>query len=211
MLFLSLDRSTDEQTIALCRDGLIVSSESFNGSDSRSADWPMKVCSFLEKNGCAISDLDAVLVGQGPGSFAGIRAALAFAQGLVLPLSKKVIGLPSAAGMTEKSGKLAVIGDARRDRFWIVLYDGGKIIRDFILVSGDEIFSSVPEEYKVTTPDAARMNDCLAELFGERYLGGRKPSAQRLAEVAVEFPDALKEEPLPLYLQPAVRPPENKN
>jgi tRNA threonylcarbamoyl adenosine modification protein YeaZ len=211
MFFLSLDRSTDEQTVALSRDGLVISSESFSGSDSRSADWPLKVCSFLEKNGCKLSDLDAFLVGQGPGSFAGIRAALAFAQGLALPERKKVIGLPSTAGLTDREGKVAVVGDARRERFWIVLYDGGKKVQDFILVSGDEIFSSVPNDFKVTTPDFVRMGSRLEELFGDRYLGGRKPSASRLAEVAIEFPDDVKDEPLPLYLQPAVRPPENKS
>jgi tRNA threonylcarbamoyl adenosine modification protein YeaZ len=211
MLLLSLDRSTDMQTVALSRDGIVVSSETFTGSDSRSSDWPLKVCSFLEKNGCAIGDVDTFLIGQGPGSFAGIRAALAFAQGLALPASKAVKGLPSAAGLTDKEGLLAVIGDARRDRFWIALYDGGKILGEVFLVSGDEIFSSVPENFTVTTPDSSRMDARLAELFGDRYIGGRKPSAARLAEIAASFPDTLKDEPLPLYLQPAVRPPEKKD
>lgn len=43
-------------------------------------------------------DLDGVeriVVGTGPGSFAGIRAALAFAQGFALGRSCEVVGLPS--------------------------------------------------------------------------------------------------------------------
>jgi tRNA threonylcarbamoyl adenosine modification protein YeaZ len=211
MIFISLDRSTDSQTVALARDGVVVASKVFESSDSRSADWPLKVRSFLQENALRCGDVDSFLVGQGPGSFAGIRAALAFAQGLALPAGKKVTGLPSAAGLTDKEGKLAVVGDARRDRFWIVLYEGGKMVRDFALVSGDEIYSSVPEDFKVTTPDDARMDKRLADLFGERYVGARKPDAVRLAEAAIEFPEAVKDEPLPLYLQPAVRPPENKN
>ena len=207
MNLLVIDRSTDTQSVAVAKDGKVVG-RVFAGMDSRSAEWPLKIRDFLATNGLTVNDLDQVLVGQGPGSFAGIRAALAFAQGLALgnkSRATKVVGLPSTYALTCDGARTAVIGDARRDRFWIVLYDGVKCVQDFTLVSKDELAKAVPENYAVVTPDGARIEPLLQAIFANLYKGSLVPLAQRLAEVAVAHPDLPKPEPLPLYLQPAVR------
>ena len=158
MKILAIDRSTDTQSVALAIDGE-VKGRVFAGMDSRSAEWPVKIRDFLSANGLSPRDLDQVLVGQGPGSFAGIRAALAFAQGIALGNpdgATKVVGLPSTYALTR---------------------------------------------------DGARIEPLLQGVFGHHYKGSLVPLAQRLAEVAVAHPEILRPEPLPLYLQPAVRPP----
>ena len=207
MNLLVIDRSTDTQSVAVAKDGKVIG-RVFAGMDSRSAEWPLKIRDFLASNGLAVNDLNQVLVGQGPGSFAGIRAALAFAQGLALgnkSRETKVVGLPSTYALTCDGARTAVIGDARRDRFWIVLYDGVKCVQDFTLVSKDELAKAVPENYAVVTPDGARIEPLLQAIFADLYKGSLVPLAQRLAEVAVAHPELPKSEPLPLYLQPAVR------
>ena len=207
MNLLVIDRSTDTQSVAVAKDGKVIG-RVFAGMDSRSAEWPLKIRDFLASNGLAVNDLDQVLVGQGPGSFAGIRAALAFAQGLALGNTSretKVVGLPSTYALTCDGVRTAVIGDARRDRFWIVLYDGVKCAQDFTLVSKDELAKAVPENYAVVTPDGARIEPLLQAIFANLYKGSLVPLAQRLAEVAIAHPELPKPEPLPLYLQPAVR------
>ncbi len=78
MNILAIDRSTDTQSVALALDGKVYA-KVFAGLDSRASDWPVKIRDFLAMYGKTVRDLDQVLVGQGPGSFAGIRAALAFA------------------------------------------------------------------------------------------------------------------------------------
>ena len=212
MNLLVIDRSTDTQSVAFAGDGKI-SGRVFAGMDSRSAEWPVKIREFLAGEGVSINDLDQVLVGQGPGSFAGIRAALAFAQGLSLGNVKKptqVVGLPSTLALSRDGARTAVVGDARRDRFWVVVYDGVNCIQDFTLVSKDELAAAVPEHCAVVTPDGARIETLLQGVFGHHYKGSMVPLAQRLAEVAVAHPDLPRPEPLPLYLQPAVRPAAEK-
>lgn len=207
MNLLAIDRSTDTQSVALARDGKVVG-RVFAGMDARSAEWPLKIRDFLAANGLAVNDLDQILVGQGPGSFAGIRAALAFAQGLALGNAMKrtmVVGLPSTCALTRDGARTAVVGDARRDRFWVVLYDGVKCVKDFTLVAKDELVGAVPDHYAVVTPDGARIEPLLQAMFAHHYKGSLVPLAQHLAEVAVAHPEFLRPEPLPLYLQPAVR------
>ena len=183
MNMLAIDRSTDTQSVAVAKDGKVVG-RVFAGLDARSAEWPLKIRAFLADNG------------------------LAFAQGLALGNSAKtteVVGLPSTYALTRVGARTAVVGDARRDRFWVVLYEGVACVKDFALVSKDELANAVPEHYAVVTPDGARIEQLLQGVFGHHYKGSLVPLAQRLVEVALADPSLPKPEPLPLYLQPAVR------
>lgn len=207
MNLLAIDRSTDTQSVAVAKDGKVVG-RVFAGMDARSAEWPLKIRAFLAENGLSVNDLDRVLVGQGPGSFAGIRAALAFAQGLALGNAAKateVVGLPSTCALTRAGARTAVVGDARRDRFWVVLYEGVACVKDFALVAKDALAGAVPDHFAVVTPDGARIEPLLRGVFGHHYKGSLVPLAERLAEIALAEPSLPTPEPLPLYLQPAVR------
>lgn len=152
-----------------------------------------------------LEGVDRIVVGTGPGSFAGVRAALAFAQGYALGRSCEVLGLPSACALVEDDGPLAVVGDARRGRYWIALFDGFRLVCDVFQVEREQLSLRVPPGVKVVTPDAARIDSLLKEVFGDRYLGGRLPTPEGLQRFAGKCPAILKAEPLPIYLNPAVR------
>ncbi|MBO7683471.1 MAG: hypothetical protein J6T51_01955 [Kiritimatiellae bacterium] len=152
-----------------------------------------------------LGGVDRIVVGTGPGSFAGVRSALAFAQGYALARPDcEVLGLPSACALAG-DGPLAVVGDARGGRFWIALFDGFRVERDVFQVLRDGLESAVPADHKVATPDADRIDGLLRSLFGARYLGGRTPTADGLRRFAEANPAVLRHEPLPIYLNPAVR------
>jgi tRNA threonylcarbamoyl adenosine modification protein YeaZ len=161
-------------------------------------------------------DLDGVeriIVGTGPGSFAGIRSAIAFAQGFALGRKCEVLGLPSPcavaaqvyAGANGGEFPLAVVGDARRGKFWIALFEGLNLVCPVFQVERDLLETRVPLSAKVATSDESRIGDVLSEAFGERYIGGVKPTADGLRVFAEANPSALVAEPLPIYLNPAVR------
>ena len=213
MSLLALDRSTDVQSVALAVKNRIVS-RLFEGADARSADWPMKVHDLLATNGLAFYDLDQIVVGTGPGSFAGIRGALAFAQGLAIGIRAKraravddpiVYGLPSALALAQDDCMTAVVGDARRGLFWVAVYEGATTVAELHLVTKEELPAAVPPEAAVVTPDGARIGAVLGELFVSRFLGNRAPSSERLGQLALTNPELLVPEPLPIYLSPAVR------
>ena len=202
--WLVIDRSTDTQSVAVVKDGRITP-RVLAGEDSRSGDWPVKVRDFLASCGVAPDALDKIVVGQGPGSFAGIRAALDFAQGLALGSKAEVLGMPSTLALTRDNAKVAVVGDARRERYWVALYEGVRTVQDFFLVPLDGLGAAVPDGYAVVTPDGHRIDSLLRAHYGLRYAGALTPLAGRLAEVAVSNPEFLRPEPLPVYLQAAVR------
>jgi tRNA threonylcarbamoyl adenosine modification protein YeaZ len=200
---LVIDRSTKLQSAAIVSDEGDVKAVEFGGTDSRSGAWAEELLAF-------ISDvkIDRIAVGTGPGSFAGIRAALAFAQGYSVGSGCEVLGLPSACALVDGAAPLTVIGDSRRGRFWIATFDGYKMIGDVVQVDRETLPKRVARGVDVVSVDHERIGETLKEIFGDRYKGGALPKAEGLARFFINNPSVLKKEPLPIYLNPAVAGPE---
>jgi hypothetical protein len=89
--------------------------------------------------------------------------------------------------------------------YWIALFDGPRLVCDIFQVDAEKLHLRVPVGVKIVTPDAARIYALLKETFGSDYAGGVTPEAQALAKAAYANPSLLVSEPLPVYLNPAVR------
>jgi tRNA threonylcarbamoyl adenosine modification protein YeaZ len=74
-------------------------------------------------------EIECLAVGLGPGSYNGIRAAIAMAQGWQLARQVKVVGISSADAVAAEAqvealfGKSAVVIDAKRDEFYLATYE----------------------------------------------------------------------------------------
>lgn len=152
-----------------------------------------------------LTDVDKIVVGIGPGSFAGIRSALSFATGYAVGKTCEVLGLPSPCAVAAEEGAFAVVGDARREKYWVALFAEKKLIGKVFQVTKDDLYLRIPLSAKVVSPDDARIGEFLKETFEARYLGLRLPTEEGLKAYAEAHPEALVEEPLPIYLNPAVR------
>ena len=167
-----------------------------------------------------LADVERIIVGTGPGSLAGIRSAIAFAQGFQLGRPEvEVLGVPSpcavAAQLDASATKsLAVVGDARQGKIWLALFRRLELVRDVFQVeatadSPDALKAAVREalgdEAEVVSPDHRRIGDLLQAVFGARYRGETLPTAAGLEAYVRARPDQPKPEPLPIYLNPAVR------
>ena len=73
--------------------------------------------------------IDCLAVGLGPGSYTGIRAAIALAQGWQLAREVKILGLSSAETVAAQAqteglrGLIAVVIDAQRGEFYLAAYE----------------------------------------------------------------------------------------
>jgi tRNA threonylcarbamoyladenosine biosynthesis protein TsaB len=79
---------------------------------------------LLDELGISLEDLDAVVYGQGPGSFTGLRIACGLAQGLAFAAGLKVIGIPTLDCMAAQAqGRVIVCLDARMHQVYTAAYD----------------------------------------------------------------------------------------
>lgn len=93
----------------------------------------------LEQAGRTLRDLDAIVVGVGPGPFTGLRVGMATAAALGDALDVPVYGVPSHDGLARSlhplPGDLLVVTDARRREVYLSGYrrDGRRLVGPVVL------------------------------------------------------------------------------
>ncbi len=132
MIVLALDTSTDMLACAVARvaTGSVELLASGDHLCRRKANVELVgTCKdVLASAGLSMGDVDAVLVGRGPGSFTGVRIGIATAKGLACGLGRALYGtsaLDAMAWSAWKSGvrgTLAVAGDAMRGEVYPGIY-----------------------------------------------------------------------------------------
>lgn len=72
--------------------------------------------------------LTEIVIGLGPGSYSGVRQAIAAAIGLGLARGARLSGLPSTVALDTDAPAYHAIGDARRGGFYYTAVDGGACV-----------------------------------------------------------------------------------
>jgi tRNA threonylcarbamoyladenosine biosynthesis protein TsaB len=93
MVVLALDTTTSAGSCALVRDDRLVREEASDESRPQAARLPGELAAMLEREGVALSEVDALAVGIGPGSFTGLRVGIATMQGLAMALNRPLFGV----------------------------------------------------------------------------------------------------------------------
>jgi tRNA threonylcarbamoyladenosine biosynthesis protein TsaB len=167
-----------------------------------SRDWPndrKNSAAFFENLADAMKKLgppDTIIVGLGPGSYAGTRIAISAAIGLQISSGARLIGFPSICAMESNAQEYSVIGDARRKSFFFAR------IRANNLVQGPTLFAELELKSKLETIEIATpvfTSDSLPQF--ERAVV-RFPSGLVLARLAREPQRSFSLPPLePIYLR----------
>jgi tRNA threonylcarbamoyladenosine biosynthesis protein TsaB len=124
MRILALETSTEFCSVALWQDGAVLEAGRLAGQSHSSLILPM-VRSLLADAGVAMTDLDAIAFGAGPGSFTGVRIAVAVAQGLAFAHDTPVVPVTSLAALAEDRGAPRVLAclDARMGELYLGAYE----------------------------------------------------------------------------------------
>lgn len=135
--------------------------------------------------------LSRVVVGLGPGSYNGIRAAIAAGWGIAAARKVPVVGLSSLLGLGE--GEYLAVGDARRGQYYFSHVRDGVFLREPCLMQAAELLAAIEPGLPVYAsapltllPQAEIVHPSAARLGA---LGGMR-------EPGTEVPE-------PLYLKPA--------
>jgi tRNA threonylcarbamoyl adenosine modification protein YeaZ len=229
MIALGIELSSRQGSVALLKDGVALGEKTWLGERVRHNILFQTLDILLDETGVSYSDISLYAVGRGPGSFSGMRMAFAAAQALALPAKTEVRAVSSGAALAfqvaqtlfseqNREGQtgvsvpqqIAVVGDARREQFWIGLFSAAAFHErgprsrpsatveqtgEWRLTPYKEV--CFPAGTRIISSDAERLTSCFPTIGNARF-----PLASDVAALAVmqKIPEPLE----PLYMHPPV-------
>jgi tRNA threonylcarbamoyladenosine biosynthesis protein TsaB len=139
---------------------------------------------------------EKIVVGLGPGSYAGTRIAISAAIGLQLASDAELTGLASVCAIKCENNEYCVVGDARRQTFFFA-----RVCRHD-LVAGPELLGEMELRHKIDKLDQEMPIFASEELPQFERVQIRYPSASILAQLARDTNRQFVLPPLePMYLR----------
>ena len=137
-----------------------------------------------------------IVVGLGPGSYAGTRIAIAAAIGLRSAAAAELLGMTSVRAMDTPMTDFAVVGDARRQSFYFARVQGRRCTAGPMLCDEEHLRTRINElDVPVFSFEALPKFPSIEVTY---------PSATILAQLGGQEAAALDETPLePIYLRDA--------
>lgn len=218
MRLLAIDLSSAQGSVALLENGELREEMCWRAAARTGQPIFSATPRLLQRHGWAPDDLDAIAVGRGPGSYTGLRMAIAYAQGLAMPRSTSLYAVKSSEALAhalseaQSNQRIFVVGDARRGTLWVHEFERTsasevKFIRD-ISVSLAQVDAVLPSDALAVSPDWDRLVAAGVVKPGDtRWItGNRYPRAAEVGLVAAQRLRAgIPSEPLlPIYTHPAV-------
>lgn len=119
-MLLAIDTATRLLGVALTDGDMILAEHVWQTANQHSVELSPALQRLFHQAGITPSQLTAVAVAQGPGSFTGLRIGMSVAKGLALALDIPVLGIPTldvvAAGTPYFDGHLMAVIQAGRGR-----------------------------------------------------------------------------------------------
>lgn len=133
-LILQIETSTISCSVGLARDGKMLSGRTISQRNIHAEVITVFIGEILAENNISFTELDAVAVSSGPGSYTGLRIGVSTAKGLCFSLDKPLIAVETlkamAAGYLSRFGNLdekpillCPMIDARRMEVYTALFD----------------------------------------------------------------------------------------
>ena len=130
MKLLALDTSSIACSAALQLDELLIERHEEQAREHTQLLMPM-IESLLHEAGVTSSELDAIVLGNGPGSFIGMRIAASVAQGLAFGSGLNIIPVSSLAAIAaqvfaeREATEVIVAQDAHMHEVYLGIYEAG--------------------------------------------------------------------------------------
>jgi tRNA threonylcarbamoyladenosine biosynthesis protein TsaB len=128
---LHIETATDICSVALSEDDKLVDYISLHEKNIHSSKLTLFIDELLEKTANSYSNLDAVSVSKGPGSFTGLRIGVSVAKGICYGIEKPLIAVNTLRSLITalkreqelKDEHICTLIDARNNEVYYAIYD----------------------------------------------------------------------------------------
>lgn len=124
---LQIETSTTNCSVAISKDGKTIAVKEISNGYSHAENLHVFIKEVLENNNLEFTDLNAIAVSKGPGSYTGLRIGVSAAKGLCFALDIPLIAIGTlevlAQQVTIDNGFIVPMIDARRMEAYTKVYD----------------------------------------------------------------------------------------
>ena len=182
-LTLAVDTTSEYGSLALLRDGDLLEEALLHAPDSFSPVLYDGLRGLLDRHALKLSDIDCFAAASGPGTFTGVRVALACVKGLAEAMGRPAVAVSNLQAVARygQAPLRAAVLDARRGEVYAAVYDAvGNLAMPEVVAKLAPWLESLPagvEEFL--------SNDLPLDLAGTRFEGARIVTAPRALAEAI--------------------------
>lgn len=203
MNILALDTSNKALSVALLSGKELLAETRLNIKKNHSISLMPVVDFLMQQIGWVPADLDRIVVAQGPGSYTGLRVAVATAKTLAYTLGIDLVGVSSLYALCpEVSGMIVPLIDARRNTVYAGFYENGKAVLPEVNQEFGQVLDSLSDQTSLTfVGEVAAFRDQIVARFPEARIQETLPSAYRMGLAGQEVSPVAAHAFVPNYLK----------
>ena len=152
MKVLAFDTSSKALSLAILEDKQILAETTINIKKNHSITLMPAIDFLMASLDWTPKDLDRIVVAEGPGSYTGLRIAVATAKTLAHTLNIELVGMSSLLALvpTQQEGLVVPVMDARRNNVYAGFYENAKPVMSEAHLSFAEVLEKVKDADQVT-------------------------------------------------------------
>ena len=152
MKVLAFDTSSKALSLAILEDKQVLAETMINIKKNHSITLMPAIDFLMGSLDWTPKDLDRIVVAEGPGSYTGLRIAVATAKTLAHTLNIELVGMSSLLALVprQQEGLLVPLMDARRNNVYAGFYENAKPVMPEAHLSFAEVLEKVTDAEQVT-------------------------------------------------------------
>ena len=152
MKVLAFDTSSKALSLAVLEDKQILAETTINIKKNHSITLMPAIDFLMASLDWTPKDLDRIVMAEGPGSYTGLRIAVATAKTLAHTLNIELVGMSSLLALlpSQQEGLVVPLMDARRNNVYAGFYENAKPVMSEAHLSFAEVLEKVTDAEQVT-------------------------------------------------------------
>ena len=152
MKVLAFDTSSKALSLAILEDKQVLAEMTINIKKNHSITLMPAIDFLMASLDWTPKDLDRIVVAEGPGSYTGLRIAVATAKTLAHTLNIELVGMSSLLSLVprQQGGLVVPLIDARRNNVYAGFYENAKPVMPEAHLSFAEVLEKVKDAEHVT-------------------------------------------------------------
>lgn len=203
MKLLAFDSSNQALSVALLEDDRLIGDFTLTIKKNHSISLMPTIDFLMDQAGWTPQDLERIVVAEGPGSYTGLRMAVATAKTLAYTLGIDLVGISSLYALVpETSGLVVPLIDARRNTVYAGFYDNGRAVQPEKNTDFSQLLDNLTDQDQLTfVGEVAGFAEQIRERFPQAGILPSLPSAYRIGLAGLTAEPVAVHSFVPNYLK----------